>query len=127
MENCTLEPISGQAAALALSRAAARDPSRIADAASVADSGAAFRLKTPAGEGVLVCKIRGGTQLWVCGAEAAPGAGNLTDAGMALLEVMADENQCDRIAFQTGRPGLVRVAKKHGYKVVGFIMEKSKN
>lgn len=100
------------------------DPAHRHTPESIARCGTAFELTTGTGTGVFVVQKRD-SQLWIHGAGAVASKGG-TVAGLDVVEQMAEQTGCTSIAFQTGRPGLVRIAKKHGYKITGFIMEKTK-
>lgn len=123
MEAIALEKIAAHDAASVMRAAGLGDASRQYTAESVAEKGQAFKLSTAGGEGVFVVELRG-IELWVHGAGGVASSG-LTAPGLAVIEALARSNGCVHVAFQTARPGLVKLAKKSGYRVVGFIMEKS--
>lgn len=100
------------------------DPAKHHTPESIAASGQCFTLETAGGKGVFVAEKRG-SQLWIHGAGALASKGMAAD-GLPVVEAMARAADCDRVGFQTARPGLVRVAKKQGYKITGFILEKCK-
>lgn len=101
------------------------DPTGRATADDIAANGDAFRLTVGGESGIFVVKPYASVRLlWVNGAGAIATTG-LVAPGLAVIEDIAKKNEYTRVGFQTGRPGLVRLAKKQGYKIVGFIMEKS--
>lgn len=87
----------------------------------IAAHGECFELRTPGGVGVFVLR-RKGSVLWVDGAAATEGGG-LTGPGLALMVQIARQTGCRKVAFETGRRGLVRLAKKQGARVAGVVME----
>lgn len=123
MEKITVERIEQGRAAAVLEAAAMPDPARQSTPASIAGSGECFRLTADGSEGVFVLQ-RKGAGLWVSGAGAVQSKG-LTGTGLQVVEQIAKQSDCQTVGFQTGRPGLVKLARKQGYRVVGFIMEKS--
>lgn len=100
------------------------DPAHADTPESIAAGGASFELTGPGGRGVFVAEKRG-RQLWIRGAGAVQTSG-LAALGLHVVEAMALQSECDSVAFQTARPGLVRIAKKQGYRITGFILEKTK-
>ena len=124
MEKISLYPIEPDEAAHVLRAAGGIDPARLHTPESIAASGVCFALNTQAGRGVFVAEKRG-SQLWIHGAGSTGSTGMIHD-GMAVAEAMALQAGCDRVAFQTARPGLARIAKKRGYKIKGFILELEK-
>lgn len=98
------------------------DPARMATPDDIANGGECFRLQCGADSGVFVVKKKG-SQLWVSGAAALASHG-LAKVGMQAMDVIAAQSNCQTIGFQTSRRGLVRLAKKQGYKIAGFILEK---
>lgn len=122
MEKIALEKISAADAAPVLEAVGVANPARRGEPQSIAESGDCFRLTVGDAGGVFVVKKRG-AELWVSGAAAVKTAG-LAVPGLCVLEQLAKKENCRTVGFQTRRPGLVRVAKKQGFKVVGFIMEK---
>lgn len=106
----------------AMREAGLNDPARGITPETIAASGRGFRLTTAGGEGVFVAEKRG-PEMWVHGAASISSKG-LTADGLGVIEAMAKQADCTHVAFQTARPGLVRLARKNGYKVTGFIMEK---
>lgn len=99
------------------------DPAGMATPASIANSGECFRLTVDDEVGVFVLQ-RKADRLWVAGAGAVGTAG-MTAPGLSVIEAIAAQSGCKVVAFQTGRAGLAKLAKKQGYRLTGFIMEKS--
>lgn len=122
MAPLALKPIEPDHAARVMRGAGLVDPAGIATPETIAAKGHAFELTTAGGTGVFVVEKRG-NQLWVHGA-GATGATHLTADGLGVIEAIAKQAGCDRVAFQTARRGLVRLAAKQGYRVTGFILEK---
>lgn len=123
METFTLEKIAPEQAAQTMRAAGLRDPARQFTPESIAARGTAFRLTAAGGEGVFVAEKKG-AQLWIHGAGGIASSG-LTGVGLGVIEAMAQQMDCEAVAFQTARPGLVKLAKKSGYRITGVIMEKS--
>lgn len=123
MEKIEVERIEPGRAAAVLEAAAMPDPAKRSTPASIAESGECFSLTANGSEGVFVLNRRGGG-LWISGAGAVKSEG-LTGTGLQVIEQIAKQSDCQRVGFQTARPGLVKLARKQGFKVVGFIMEKS--
>lgn len=98
------------------------DPSNMDTLESIAGNGECFRFAVGESEGVFVVKKKG-CHLWVSAAAALASAG-LAKIGMQAMDAIAVQAQCRTVGFQTARAGLVRLAKKQGYRVTGFIMEK---
>lgn len=72
------------------------------------------------GQAVYAVKVTNGIA-WV---NAARGHGRI-DWSQILLDVIPEQARgCESVRFQTGRPGLVKKAKKQGYEVVGWILKK---
>lgn len=93
---------------------------------SVANAGQSFRAQFDDG-GELVFTIHatpGG--LWIDGAAGRAGDGSpMAGRGLEFIESVANAGQCARVAFTTARPGLVRAAQRRGYRVKGWILEKT--
>lgn len=106
-----------------MAAAGVADPAGHSTPESIAANGDCYRLRDGESEGVFVLE-KHGEQLWVSGAGAV-GSKGLAANGMKLVQAMAQQSGLSTVAFQTGRPGLVKLAKKQGFRVVGFIMEKS--
>lgn len=98
------------------------DPAGMSTPASIAKSGECFRLTVDDEMGVFVLQRRA-DRLWVSGAGSV-GTSGMTAPGLDVIEAIAAQSACSKVAFQTGRPGLARLAKKQGYRLTGFIMEK---
>lgn len=113
---------TAQAVAM-LAAVPSHDPTGHSTPQSIAEGGDCYRLQDGDSDCVFVLKKHGG-QLWIDSARAAQSKG-LTGYGFNLAAAMAQQYGCQRVAFQTGRPGLVKLARKNGFKVVGFIMEKN--
>lgn len=99
------------------------DPAKRSTPASIAGSGECFQLTADGSEGVFVLQ-RQGDRLRITGAGAVKSQG-LTGIGLQVIEQIAKRSDCRAVDFQTARLGLVKLARKQGYRVVGFIMEKS--
>lgn len=124
MEKVRLEKITKGQAAAAMRAACLLDPTGLHTPESIAQYGECYELETAGGKGVFVAEKRK-NQLWIHGAGAVASTG-MAAAGLDVVEALADCAGCDSVAFQTGRAGLVRIAKKQGYRITGFIMEKRK-
>lgn len=109
-------------AAAVIAAAGLKDPARGDTPESIARGADCYRVRDGQSEGVLVLRKRG-DQMWV-GAAAAVQSRGLFALGSPLVDAIARQSDCRRIGFQTGRPGLVKLARTKGYRVVGFIMEK---
>lgn len=123
MEKITVEKIEAGRAAAVLEAARMPDPAKRSTPASIAESGECFQLTADGSEGVFVLQ-RQGERLWISGAGAVKSEG-LTGTGLQVIEQIAKQSGCQTVGFQTSRPGLTRLARKQGFKVVGVIMEKS--
>lgn len=123
METFTLSQVNPHDAAAVLRAAGLIDPAHLHTPETIAECGQAFKLTTAGGEGVFVAEKRG-PQLWIHGAGGVASKG-LTGVGLQVIEALAKQAECGQVAFQTGRPGLARLAKKSGYRISGFILEKS--
>lgn len=122
MENFKVAQVSKAAAAQLMTAARLDDPARLSTPQSIADNGECFSLQTGGHCGVFVVRKKD-RQLWVSGAAAIASKG-LAAAGLDVMQAIAQQSECDTVGFQTGRKGLVRIAKKKGFEVVGFILEK---
>lgn len=123
MEKIALTKITPSEAAAVLASAGLVDPAKRATPDSIAAAGEAFSLEVGADKGVFVLEKKD-ARMWVSGAGAVKSKG-LTEPGLQAIEALARRAGCTAVGFQTGRAGLVEKAKKQGYRVVGFIMEKS--
>ncbi len=113
---------AAKAAAL-MALAGLDDPARRATPESIAESGDCYKLTVGESVGVFVLE-KNGSNIWISGAGAVASRG-LAAVGFPVIEALARQSRCERVAFQTGRPGLVKLAKKQGYRIRGFIMEKA--
>jgi len=98
------------------------DPQGTSTPETLAAAGQAFELKAQGGSGVFVVAQQG-DMLWVQAA-AGHAADDLTQIGLDLVEEMAKQLKCQRVGFQTARPGLLRKAERLGYQVNGWILKK---
>lgn len=122
MEKITLKIITPAEAEKAMKAAGLGDFERGVTPASIAAAGQAFEVQNETGKGIFVAEKKG-SEFWVHGAASCKSTGLLID-GIGVGEALAKQAGCTRIAFKTNRPGLVKVTKKFGYKVVAFIVEK---
>lgn len=122
MEKIALTPIDRSQAAAALRAAGLIDPAGQFTPESLAASGQGFELATDAGKAVFVAQVRG-DHLWIHGAGTSAGA--MMGHGLAFADQLAKSSGCRFVAFETARPGLVRIAKKHGYKNTALVMKKA--
>lgn len=99
------------------------DPAKRATPQSIAAAGRCFELGIDDERGVFVLQNRDG-RMWISGAGAV-GSKSLTVPGLVGIEAIAKAAECVAVGFHTGRPGLVKIAKKQGYRITGYIMEKS--
>jgi hypothetical protein len=103
------------------------DPEGIATPESAAASGECFRLDTDTGSLMFALSFEDRVG-WI---HAAAGTGcGMTAAGLEAIERKARAEGCRLVGFQTLRRGLVRRARKHGYRITrqvgaGFILEKA--
>ncbi len=122
-----MTPVAREQAARAFAACAGLDPERIATPESAAASGECFKLDTDTG-GLFVALSFADRIGWI---HAAAGTGcGMTAAGLAAIERKALAEGCQVVGFQTVRRGLVRRAKKHGYRITrqvgaGFVLEKA--
>lgn len=118
----TIKAIPPADAARALAGLEKMDPrgrTTAADLVDLAKRGACFAL-SGAADAVYVVNVRNGVA-WI---DALKGSGtpDLVAVVSELIELQA--HGCRAVAFQTARPGLVRKAARHGYRVAGWIMRK---
>lgn len=106
-----------------LAAAGLADPAGWTTPEGIAAAGEAFSLTVGDQSGVFVLEKRG-ARMWVSGAGAVKTV-NLAEPGLQVIAAAAGRAGCSSVGFQTGRAGLVRRAKKQGFRVVGFIMEKN--
>ena len=119
----TLKEITTADAVAVLHAAGSLDPAGLSTAQMNAENGACFELKVGQAKGVFSVSKKGET-LWVHAA-ASLNSGGLTGPGLAVIQEMAARAGCSKIGLQTARPGLVKLCKKSGFKVSGFILQKS--
>ncbi len=81
-------------------------------------AGDCFELSDESGAAVVVVTVRNGIH-WI---DAAGGGGGRDLAGAIDATLAAAGARV--IGFQTARPGLVRRAKRQGYRVAGYIMRR---
>ena len=117
-----IEKVSRAQASALMKRAQLVDPARMSTPDEIANNGECFSLTCGQDSGVFVVKKKG-AQLWISGAAALATRG-LAKVGMQAMDAIAEQSNCQTIGFQTSRAGLVRLAKKQGYKIAGFILEK---
>lgn len=122
METLQVEVIDAQRAGDDLARAGVHDFKGTNTPHSIAAGGDCMRMVTRGGSCTFVARREANT-LWIDGAASSGGSG-FAHIGLELAETTARQVQCTRVAFETARPGLVKLAKRHGYRIAGFIMEK---
>lgn len=121
MEKIEVREVSQSHAAAVLARAGLIDPTGQFTPESLAASGHAFELTTAGGTGVFVAEKRG-DRLWIHGAGAV-GSQGMTQDGLEFFKAMAVQGGCRYIRFETDRRGLVRLAKKAGFRTRSAVME----
>lgn len=90
------------------------DPQGIATPESLAAAGLSFGLESEAGRVVFTLSTTG-RECWI---HAAAGTGyGMTAATFCIIEQIAGRAGCNRVAFQTVRRGLVRRARRLGYRI----------
>lgn len=67
---------------------------------------------------------REGSTCWVAAGEGAA-TDDLTETGLALIELIAKQAGCAFVAFKTRRPGLVKKVTKLGYAVDQIYLKKA--
>lgn len=99
------------------------DPKGSETLAQALTGAACFAVEDECGKSVFAVR-KEGQKLWVC---AAAGAGKhaVFDSLERGIFELAGEVGASSIGFQTARRGLVAKAKKAGYRVTGYIMEKA--
>ena len=122
MEEIKIRKISAALASAVMASAGLTDPDKGIDSQRIAETGENFELTTPEGVGVFTVRRLSNT-LWVAGAGSEKSEG-LLKHGLPIVEAMAKLEGLERVGFQTARPGLVRIAKRHGYRIAGIILEK---
>lgn len=124
METIRLSKLDAHTAAALLGSVPALDPSGMSTPASLIDTahgGECFAATSDTGgQAVYVVRVENGVA-WV---DACQGTG-ATDWSATLLTIIEKQaHGLKAVGFQTARPGLVRKAKKQGYRVAGWIMKK---
>lgn len=114
--------VSRAQASAMLAAAQVVDPARMSSHDDIASAGECFSLSHAGSSCVFVVRKKD-RHLWVSGAAAIASKG-LAKVGMQALDALAAQAQCQTIGFQTARAGLVKLAKKNGYRITGFILEK---
>lgn len=83
--------------------------------------GQCFAATAPGAQVVYVMRVENG-RAWV---DAMKGAGAVDWIATALPIIEAQAQGLRAVGFQTARRGLVRKAQRQGYRVAGYIMEKT--
>jgi hypothetical protein len=122
MEKVQVVKVGAAEAARLMAAAGLASADGIATPDTIAAAGECFKLTFGPHEGVFALE-RHGSRMWISGAGAVETAG-LTVVGLPVIEAISRQVRCDRVGFQTARPGLVKLAKKQGYRIKGFILEK---
>ena len=129
MNGVRLAPVEPATAAAMLAGCAGLDPTGIMRERGIADMvarGACFVAASAdhEGEAVIVVRIVNDVA-WI---DACKGVGPAPWVGLLLPAIEAQARgqrpACGAVAFQTARPGLVRQAKRQGYRVTGWILRK---
>ena len=116
-----LEP---QLCAALLAGTAKRDPSGRTserDLSALAQHGQCFAATATGAQAVYVLKVENGVA-WI---SAVKGVGPVPWSELLLPVIESQAQGCAAVAFQTARPGLVRMAKRQGYTVTGWILKKA--
>lgn len=87
----------------------------------IAANGQCFELQTEHGRCAFVVR-KDEHVLWIDGAGALIGEG-FTVRGLELCKEIARQAGCNELAFETGRRGLVRLAARQGFDLVGYVMK----
>lgn len=114
-------PAARKATAEALARAGLTAPLCSDTPERIVAGGECFDLETASGRCAFVVR-RDGPVLWIDGAGAVVGQG-FTGPGLDLCKEIARQCGCTELAFETSRPGLVRMAREKGFEVVGYILK----
>lgn len=117
MEEIEVEEVTADVVAAALAHHGVSDPRGVNTVDDIAAGGPCFRLRTPGGSAVFVNRVDIDGVWWIDGAASEGGAG-MAVVGLPLVEQAARNAGCWAVAFETARPGLVRVADRMGYRVV---------
>lgn len=97
------------------------DPIGEATPETLCSAGHPFALDLPTGRLVYVLQwLR--HKFWVLAAAGA--TSNATAQALQAIEQQAEANGATAVCFQTARPGLVKLARRSGYRVKGWILEK---
>lgn len=120
MENFTLKEIDAKQASQAMSAAGVEQGVSLEFMNTNCNC---FELDNGRGAGAAILEKKENT-LWVHGLAAGQSVG-LASVGLSVAEGLALNAGCNRVAFKTARPGLVRIAKKQGYRIAAFIIEKT--
>lgn len=122
MGQIQIQEVTADQAAQALARAGVIDPRGENSPADIARGGACLRVRTDNGDCFIVARVQGDT-LWMDGA-----ASDRSEGLAPLLGLLAQESArnagCKRVKFETARPGLVRLARRRGWRFAAFVMEK---
>lgn len=121
MGTLAVQEVTTAAAGQALARAGVVDPRGVNTPEAIAAGGQCLRLVTDHGECVMVVRVDAGT-FWVDGAASDESKGLAPLLGQLAIEA-AKRAGCRRVAFETARPGLVRLARRRGWKFAAFVME----
>lgn len=115
-QGLTLRRIATDEAAQAFAVCVGLDPEGKATPHSVAAAGECYAVEAETGAVAVSIQFNQAKRLaWIVGA--AGGGGGMAGRVLAFLERIAHQRGCRRIAFQTMRPGLQRVAIRQGYQV----------
>lgn len=102
-------------------RAGLRAPLPCHTPESIAAGGDCFTMDTEHGQAAFVLR-REGDVLWIDGAAAVVGQGH-TAPGLKLCAEIARQVGAAYLAFETNRPGLVRLSEPLGFEVAGYILK----
>lgn len=126
MENLSKEivvrKLSEADAAHAINAAGVVDPLGINSTGDITRHGHCFEFECDGEKCSFVVRTVG--DLLIIDAAAASGTARATHVGLALAENIAKATGCTRIAFETERPGLVKLAQLAGFKTKSVLMEK---
>ena len=123
MENSkkiSVKSIAWDEAARAINTAGVVDPAGINTPGDIARG---FEFECDGQRCSYVVRVVG--DVMIIDAAAAVGTGNATAIGLALAQQMANATHCKKIQFETARPGLAKLALKHGYTSKSVLMEKT--
>lgn len=116
-----VSPAEPGATAAALSAAGLAAPLSCDTPERIARGGECLELETDGLKAVVVLR-RDGPVLWVDGVGRVEGDGLLA-MGFDLAKETAAACGCSEVAFETARPGLVKLGVQHGFEVAGHIMK----